>query len=222
VHVEYGTTTAYGSVTTVQALATTTAQTPVSAVLGGLLPGTIYHFRLVASNADGTTDGADHTFTTAPAGSAGPGAGSSGPKPFKGLAIKRQTVRLDRHRRATIKASCPAAAVTRCAGRLTLKTRIKVTVKTKRHGKRHTTHRTKTLKLAVGRFRIASGRSGKLRLRLTSAGATRVKKAGTLSSTATAVATDGLGRHATTKVKIRLRPSAATHRKRITGRRNPK
>ena len=93
--VEYGTTTAYGSVTTVQALATTTAQTPVSAVLGGLLPGTIYHFRLVASNADGTTDGTDHTFTTAPAGSGGPGAGSPGRKPFKGLAIKRQTVRLD-------------------------------------------------------------------------------------------------------------------------------
>jgi hypothetical protein len=35
-----------------------------SAVVTGLTPGTTYHFRIVATNADGTTDGEDVTFTT--------------------------------------------------------------------------------------------------------------------------------------------------------------
>jgi hypothetical protein len=37
---------------------------PVIAFLGGLTANTPYHFRLVATNAAGTTDGADATFTT--------------------------------------------------------------------------------------------------------------------------------------------------------------
>jgi hypothetical protein len=41
-----------------------TAQT-VSASLTGLLPGALYHVRLVASNSAGTTFGQDQTFTTA-------------------------------------------------------------------------------------------------------------------------------------------------------------
>jgi hypothetical protein len=32
--------------------------------LTGLSPGTTYHFRLVATNGNGTTNGNDHTFTT--------------------------------------------------------------------------------------------------------------------------------------------------------------
>ena len=37
---------------------------PVTVYLQSLLPGTIYHFRLVASNAGGTVDGPDMMFTT--------------------------------------------------------------------------------------------------------------------------------------------------------------
>jgi hypothetical protein len=36
----------------------------VSATIGGLASGTVYHFRLVASNSGGTTAGVDHTFKT--------------------------------------------------------------------------------------------------------------------------------------------------------------
>ena len=205
VHVEYGTSKLYGSVTPVQALPTTTAQTPVTAVLSGLVPGTAYHLRLVAANADGTTDGGDVSFTTLPKGSAGA-------KPFRGLVIKRQTVRVDRRRRAAIKASCPAGTVTRCAGTLTLHARVHLVVHVKRHGRLHTVHRAKLLKLGSARFRVAPGRSVKLELRLTAAGARRVKLAHRLACTATALATDGLKRHATTKAKIRLRPSAARRR----------
>lgn len=65
-HFEYGTTASYGSrVPAVEAIAgngrkprtfTQTAQ--------GLQPGTTYHYRLVATNAAGTTAGEDRTFTT--------------------------------------------------------------------------------------------------------------------------------------------------------------
>ncbi len=37
---------------------------PLRLTLTGLLPGTTYHYRLVASNPDGTSTGADETFTT--------------------------------------------------------------------------------------------------------------------------------------------------------------
>ena len=39
---------------------------PVSTGLTGLQPGTTYHYRLVGTNTNGTTDGGDETFTTAP------------------------------------------------------------------------------------------------------------------------------------------------------------
>ncbi len=62
------------------------------------------------------------------------------------------------------------------------------------------------------RFRVAPGRSVRLKLRLTAAGAGRVTRARGLACTATALATDGLKRHATTKAKIPLRSSAARRR----------
>jgi hypothetical protein len=59
-HFEYGTSTAYGA----QTLDTFTSGGAVSAPAGGLSPGVTYHYRLVATNAVGTTAGADRTFTT--------------------------------------------------------------------------------------------------------------------------------------------------------------
>ncbi len=70
---EYGRTAAYGSQTTpfeLELLSGGSPQ-PVSAVAAGLNPNTLYHFRLVAINPAGRTDGQDLTFTTLPAG-AGP------------------------------------------------------------------------------------------------------------------------------------------------------
>ena len=43
-----------------------TSYVPVSASLAGLQPGTTYHYHVVAANANGTSDGADGTFTTKP------------------------------------------------------------------------------------------------------------------------------------------------------------
>src|SRR4029079_2553164 len=57
VHVEYGTTTAYGQATSDVALASTTGSQAFSAQLAGLAPGTLVHYRVVAANATGTTPG---------------------------------------------------------------------------------------------------------------------------------------------------------------------
>jgi phosphodiesterase/alkaline phosphatase D-like protein len=63
---EYGLTTAYGSLTAAQNIGSGTSLVDVMATLSGLTAGTSYHFRLIATNAGGTTNGPDGTFTTAP------------------------------------------------------------------------------------------------------------------------------------------------------------
>lgn len=63
-HVEYGTSTTYGSATASQSAGAGAAGVNVTATLNGLQPGTTYHYRLVASNADGTSHGGDAVFTT--------------------------------------------------------------------------------------------------------------------------------------------------------------
>lgn len=59
-----GTRTDYGAQTPARAVGDGTSAKRVSAVISGLTPGTTYHYRAIASNADGTTTGADRTFRT--------------------------------------------------------------------------------------------------------------------------------------------------------------
>lgn len=61
---QYGTTTAYGQQTSLTSAGSGTADTPVRADLAGLTAGTTYHYRVIATNADGTTVGVDRTFRT--------------------------------------------------------------------------------------------------------------------------------------------------------------
>jgi 6-phosphogluconolactonase (cycloisomerase 2 family)/phosphodiesterase/alkaline phosphatase D-like protein len=65
--VEYGTSTSFGSISPVVELDDATVDEPVSAVLTGLAPSTTYDYRVVATNADGTTTGAVASFSTATA-----------------------------------------------------------------------------------------------------------------------------------------------------------
>ena len=60
----YGTTTNYGSVTNISGTLTGTQATNVSVGLTGLAAGTTYHYTLVATNAGGSAQGADQSFTT--------------------------------------------------------------------------------------------------------------------------------------------------------------
>ncbi len=73
-HFEYGTSTSYGSTTATVSAGSGTANASVSRTISGLAAGTTYHYRLVATNAAGTSQGADGIFTT----TAAPGAVTGG------------------------------------------------------------------------------------------------------------------------------------------------
>lgn len=67
-HFEYGTTTAYGTITPETGPVPAGAGTTNVAVdIASLAPGTVYHYRIVATNAAGAVGGKDRTFTTRPA-----------------------------------------------------------------------------------------------------------------------------------------------------------
>lgn len=61
---EIGTSTDYGPPTGLGAVATGASEAAATLALTGLQPGTTYHYRLTATNVDGTVYGADETFTT--------------------------------------------------------------------------------------------------------------------------------------------------------------
>jgi hypothetical protein len=65
-HVEYGTSTGYGSVwpTVDTDMGALVGAQAVAITIQGLQPAMTYHYRLVAGNPGGTTYGADRTFTT--------------------------------------------------------------------------------------------------------------------------------------------------------------
>ena len=66
-HFDYGPTTAYGSKTPNRNAGSGQVAVDISEPLSGLMPGTTYHYRLVASNSAGTSTGSDATFATVPA-----------------------------------------------------------------------------------------------------------------------------------------------------------
>jgi hypothetical protein len=61
---QYGTSATYGASTSAQGVGASGSPSPLAAAIGGLAPGTTYHFRLVAENSVGVVHGNDQTFTT--------------------------------------------------------------------------------------------------------------------------------------------------------------
>jgi hypothetical protein len=66
VHFDFGRTSAYGSSTPASAIGSDPLARESGADIAGLEPGTTYHFRVVATNRYGTTNGPDQAFTTLP------------------------------------------------------------------------------------------------------------------------------------------------------------
>jgi hypothetical protein len=62
---EWGLTTAYGVTSVEHSAGSGTKPVAVSTTASALIPGTVYHYRLVAANATGSATGSDHTFKTA-------------------------------------------------------------------------------------------------------------------------------------------------------------
>jgi hypothetical protein len=65
-HFEYGTSAGYGLTTPENTVPEGTDPVAVKAAIDGLTKGTMYHYRLVATNPAGISRGADRTFRTAP------------------------------------------------------------------------------------------------------------------------------------------------------------
>lgn|GEM_PF-5011620 len=106
-HFEWGTSTGYGHSTSSASAGSGTTNSSVSVSLSALLPRTTYHYRIVASNASGTTAGADHVFTTlAP--------------PFAGAFAPAQRDRMARGGTVAVRVGCPGNTYHRCAGKLRL------------------------------------------------------------------------------------------------------
>ena len=61
---QWGLTTAYGVQSVAHSAGHRTTPQPVKTAATGLIPGTVYHYRLVATNGAGTAIGTDHTFKT--------------------------------------------------------------------------------------------------------------------------------------------------------------
>ncbi len=108
---EYGTTTAYGtSVPAPEGDAGVEAVVTVAQTVTGLTPDTVYHYRLVASNAGGTGASPDATFSSSETaspppggeegypGGSGPTPGSPGPTHGKGGKIRLKIKRVGRQR----------------------------------------------------------------------------------------------------------------------------
>ena len=64
-YVEYGTSTGYGSRTATRSAGSGTTARNVSRSVSSLIPGRLYHYRLIATSDAGTSRGADRTFSTA-------------------------------------------------------------------------------------------------------------------------------------------------------------
>jgi hypothetical protein len=77
VRFEYGKTDGYGSKTDAQDLAAGFGSIAVTAVVSGFPNGTVLHYRVVVTTADGVATGADASFTTGVAGSASGGGAAS-------------------------------------------------------------------------------------------------------------------------------------------------
>ncbi len=61
-HFEWGTSISYGNTTNEVSAGSGSTGIPVNAAISGLVVGTTYHFRIVATNVDGTSNGSDLTF----------------------------------------------------------------------------------------------------------------------------------------------------------------
>jgi hypothetical protein len=117
-HFEYGTTISYGFSMIAQQAEPGVTPTLVSEIVSRLAPATKYHYRLVASNADGTAAGTDQTFTTASGAGA---AGASGGPRFLSASVRASVFAVQRRGAAGspggANGTSAPRSVTRCRSR---------------------------------------------------------------------------------------------------------
>ncbi len=178
--IDYGRTTAYGSQTAPATLAAGTTPIAVESTLSGLARDAVYHYRLVATNADGTTTSADGTFATSA---------------FAGVTIAKGKLIESTAGGVPITISCPRGTSGSCAGTLSITARGSGKAKTR------------TVTLAHARFKLAPGARRALDLHLSGSATAAVRAAGSkgLAVKLIALARDGNGDSGTTTLATRLK-----------------
>jgi len=197
-HFEYGTTTAYGMATPEAGVPSSTQTRPATAALSGLIPGTTYHFRIVATNSGGTANGADQTFTTTttpPSTTPPPTVPPASPPTIQSFAgVKLVSTKLSYARGIiTLTLRCPSATTGRCSGRTTLRGR-------KAGGR-------KASSVIVGRasFSIRPGARATIKLRVSRPGRRRMAASHGVAATDTNTARDSAGHSKTTVTAVTIR-----------------
>jgi virginiamycin B lyase len=192
---QYGRTTSYGSATGSQSLAAGGTPAAVSARLGGLQPGTLYHYRVVAANARGTTNGPDRTFTTTTSGTSGssPTVDRTAPN----LVVERGTLLMTSGGRVLISITCPLSETLGCHGSVTLETAAKLRASSARVVKRR-------LRLGSAKFTIAAGQTRHVSVRISRRGRALLRKH-SLRVRMTVVGTDAAGNSRKTVTRRILR-----------------
>ncbi len=193
-HIDYGTSTAYGSsVACAPSPGSGTSAVNVSGSLSGLTAGTTYHYRVLATNAGGTTPGGDETFATqsvVPAPTCATDALLCPPAPTCAtdpllcppapktatltLASSTSTVKAGK---APVKLSCTGDSGATCSG----KVELTITVTAKK-GKRTTK---KSVTVGSATVNIAAGKNATVSVKLSSTAIKLLAKQHKLSATVT-------------------------------------
>ena len=161
---EYGRTTAYGSASAPRTLTAGGNPVNVRAGLAGLRPSARYHYRLVATNVQGTIRGSDRTFTTA---AGRPGGGNAGSRDRTGprMVVAGRRVTLTRSGKVKLSLRCPLAETLGCHGSVTLETAAKLAA-----GSAAESAARRRLRLGKARFRIPGGQTRTATVRVTRRG----------------------------------------------------
>ncbi len=207
---EYGPTTAYGSkVPCTTAPGSGTEAVGVSASISGLSAGSVYHYRLIAKSAAGTSPGGDQELRTVAAVVAPPtGEPKGGSLPFKEasptVTIAGTAVTVAANGGFSLKLSCPAG-VTQCSGTATIKTISAVKTSSSRKAKKS------ILTLATGSFTIAGGKLKVLSLHLSAKAKALLAKDHTLRARVTVVAKNPQGMAYTSSALLTLKAAKKKH-----------
>jgi hypothetical protein len=221
---EYGTTTGYGlSAPCASAPGSGTSKVEVSAAISGLAPGTIYHYRLTATNHSGTMQSQDKEVktTAATTTNAPPVEGKPGTTPPPGktevlpetkskptpiVTVAGSATSVAPNGSFTLKLSCPADE-TMCSGSVQLKTLTAVAASNGHAAKA----KKAILTLATGSFAITGGKLKAVSLHLSSKAKTLLAKLHTLRARLMIVAHDTQGGAHTTTATITLKAAKKKH-----------
>jgi hypothetical protein len=225
-HFDYGTSLSYGSSLPCASLpGAGNSPVAVSATALGLSAGTDYYYRIVATNAGGTSYGAAQAFTTPPAAppllpqapggpwpSPGHGVLSThehNPPPVATVELASTALVVTASGAVGVEVICPAGEAS-CAGRVTIWRLNTFSVSASPHQPKK--RETAVLILARGSFTVLGGRVRTVKLRLSAKARSLLAHTNVLHARATLVARDPIGTVHTTHLAVTLSvPSAIRH-----------